>query len=81
MSNLVTHKKHRYDKVRLTKDSKAFLSEIKLRYPAYSKSKITEEALRLLYNVLYYVSPSELGKVTPMVVKIIARGGNNEERV
>jgi len=75
----VIHRKYKYDKVRLTKDSKAFLSEIKLRYPAYSKSKITEEALRLLYNVLYYVSPNELGKVTPIVVKVLARSGNNEE--
>ena len=81
MSNLVTHKKHKYDKVRLSKDGKAFLNEIKLKYPVYSKARIVEEALRLLYNVLYYVSPNELGKVTPMVVKVLARGGNNEERV
>jgi hypothetical protein len=74
-------RKYKYDKVRLTKDAKAFLNEIKLKYPTYSKSKITEEALRLLYNVLCYKSPTELGKITPMVVKLISRVDSNEERM
>jgi len=74
----VTHKRHKGDKVRLSKDGKAFLNEIKLKYPTYSKARIVEEALRLLYNTLYYVDVGELGKITPMVVKIIARGSENE---
>lgn len=79
MVEVVHERKYKYDKVRLTKDAKAFLNEIKQKYPIYSKSKIVEEALRLLYNVLYYMSPTELGKVTPMVIKMLAKGDGNEE--